>query len=59
MEPQLKNKARCLRCQEVIESKSQHDIQQCKCNAIFIDGGQHYWRYGGDMTYFERIREET
>jgi len=59
MEPQLKNKAKCLRCEEIIESESRHDMQQCECGAIFIDGGQNYWRYGGDMTYFERIREEV
>ena len=59
MEPQLKNKAKCLRCEGIIESESIHDMQQCECGAIFIDGGQDYWRYGGDMTYFERIREEV
>lgn len=59
MEPQLKNKAKCLRCEGIIESESLHDMQQCECGAIFIDGGKDYWRYGGDMTYFERIREEV
>ena len=59
MEPQLKNKAKCLRCEEIIESESRHDMQQCECGAIFIDGGLQYWRFGGDMTYFERIREEV
>jgi len=59
MEPQLKNKAKCLRCEGIIESESRHDMQSCKCGAIFVDGGQDYWRFGGDMTYFERIREEV
>ena len=59
MEPQLKNKAKCLRCEGIIESESRHDMQQCECGAIFVDGGPQYWRFGGDMTYFERIREEV
>jgi len=59
MEPQLKNKAKCLRCEGIIESESRHDMQSCKCGAIFVDGGPQYWRFGGDMTYFERIREEV
>ena len=59
MEPQLKNKAKCLRCEGIIESEFLHDMQSCKCGAIFVDGGQDYWRFGGDMTYFERIREEV
>jgi hypothetical protein len=40
------NKAKCARCGTVIESKSVHDFQQCKCGAIFVDGGDEYQRCG-------------
>jgi hypothetical protein len=40
------SKARCARCGDIIESKSVHDFQQCKCESIFIDGGDEYLRCG-------------
>ena len=54
---EYKNKARCLKCKDEIESKHVHDFVSCLCGAIFVDGGNSYWRYGGDMEYFERIKE--
>ncbi len=54
-----KNKAKCLVCDDVIESEYGYDFKFCKCGNIFVDGGNNYWRYGGnDMTKFERIYEE-
>ena len=42
-------KAKCLSCDVILLSKSQHDFQQCKCpNKTFIDGGGEIGsRYGG------------
>ena len=54
-------KLQCNKCHSVIESKSVHDFQRCKCGAIFIDGGEEYTRYGGypeDMTWVFDFDEE-
>jgi hypothetical protein len=40
-------KIRCLKCGDIIESKHVHDFKFCKCENIFIDGGNNYTRYGG------------
>lgn len=43
----LRNAARCLICDEVIESKFRHDFVTCKGGHFFVDGGRDYCRYGG------------
>lgn len=50
-------KVRCLKCDEILESKSIHDFRMCGCdNETFIDGGNHYTRFGGvDMNLVELI----
>lgn len=54
---QFKNKAKCKKCGTVIESKFRHDFVTCKCETIFVDGGESYWRAGGKPEDFERIYE--
>lgn len=54
----MKNKCRCLKCNDVIESKHRHDFVRCKCGAIFTDGGYDYIRRGGELDMIEDIREE-
>lgn len=44
----LHNRCKCARCDDVIESKTGHDFKQCKCGAIFTDGGLEYIRRGGE-----------
>lgn len=39
-----KNAARCLRCDDVIESKHRHDMRWCSCRYIAVDGGLDYAR---------------
>ena len=35
-----KNSIKCLVCSTILESKQQHDFQQCNCsNKAFVDGG--------------------
>jgi len=46
MDVQLKNKAKCRKCGDVIESKFRHDFVECKCGEIFVDGGKDYFRSG-------------
>ena len=42
----MKNRIRCLKCNDLLHSKSRHDFQQCKCGAVFCDGGNDYQRLG-------------
>lgn len=38
------NRAKCLRCGDVIESKKHHEPVQCSCGSLTVDGGQDYLR---------------
>lgn len=40
-------KFKCLICDDVIESKSIHDLVSCKCESCYIDGGQDYLHFEG------------
>ena len=53
----FRNKAKCKLCGDIIESKHRHDFVMCRCEAIFIDGGNEYWRAGGMLEHFERLYE--
>lgn len=48
----MRNRARCALCNDVVESLHRHDFVQCSCQAIFVDGGQDYWRRGGEPQNF-------
>lgn len=45
----IKNMAKCGLCDDIIESTFRHDFVECKCGAIFVDGGKDYLRRGGDF----------
>ena len=53
----LRNRIRCKRCGDIIESKYTHDFQQCKCGACFVDGGLEYQRIGGYPDEIENLCE--
>ncbi len=38
----ITNKAKCLICNEILESKDIHDYKICKCGNLSIDGGKYY-----------------
>ena len=40
----IKNKWKCLYCNDIIESKHQHHFISCKCGKTSIDGGTSYIR---------------
>jgi len=44
----MRNAIRCLKCNDIIESKYRRDWQKCSCGACFVDGGGDYRRIGGD-----------
>lgn len=51
------NSVRCLECNEVLVSKSQHHFVSCSCkNQCFVDGGKLYLRYGAvDLNKVENL----
>ena len=42
----LRNRAKCLKCGDIIESVHRHDFVECSCGSIFVDGGHDYLRRG-------------
>lgn len=52
------NRAQCVKCLDVIESKFTHDFVSCKCGAIFVDGGKSYYRAGGNFENFRWIGDD-
>lgn len=54
----LRNAARCLKCDTVIESTHVHDFKYCPCKSIFVDGGKEYIRRGGDLDAMEDLSVE-
>lgn len=38
----IENKAKCLKCGDIIESIDRHDYVQCSCGNISVDGGKDY-----------------
>ena len=54
-----KNSIKCLVCNTTLESKHQHDFQQCNCsNKAFVDGGLSYERIGAtDLSLIEILTE--
>ena len=51
-------KIKCLKCNDIIESKHVHDSKKCKCGACFIDGGDKYTRVGGDLKYIHWVYDD-
>lgn len=51
------NSVKCLECDEVLVSKSQHHYVQCNCeNQTMTDGGNLYQRCGGkDLDKIENL----
>ena len=57
LEKRYKNAVRCRKCGDRIVSTHVHDWVRCKCGAIYIDGGNEYWRAGGNPEDFEQLWE--
>jgi hypothetical protein len=53
----LRNRARCRRCGDVIESKHVHDFKFCSCNGIAVTGGRDYVGRLGDPERIEELSE--
>ncbi len=51
------NKARCLLCSEIIESKHLHDFITCGCGNISVDGGTSYLKRSAKTDQYEDLSE--
>ena len=51
------NKARCIRCGDILISEHRYDFKQCKCKAISVYGGTDYIRRVGKLEYVEELSE--
>jgi len=53
-----RNRARCRRCGDIIESRALHDFVWCRCRAIAVDGGDHYRRRLGASEDLQELGDE-
>ena len=45
-------KYKCPMCHTILQSKTRHDFQSCKCiNQAFVDGGDSYTRQGAKYAF--------
>lgn len=51
------NRAKCLKCGDVIESKYQHDFVTCSCGNLSVDGGTCYLRRAFTDDEWEEMTE--
>lgn len=55
----MRNRAKCKKCQSIIESFYLNDYVTCKCGCITIYGGQtHFKCQVADWDYFLRVDDE-
>ena len=54
----IKNAARCLNCNDVIESKHRHDFVTCTCGKLSVDGGHDYLKRAGDIKNYKELSEQ-
>ena len=53
----LRNRIRCKKCNEIIESTNRHDFKWCKCGSCAVDGGHDYLKRCGDLEDWEDLSE--
>lgn len=49
----IKNAIKCVKCGDIIESKSRHDFVTCGCGSVSVDGGNDYLRRIGNYNDWE------
>ena len=53
----IRNRIKCKKCGEIIESTSSHDFKFCKCGAVAVYGGKDYLRRVGNKDDYEELIE--
>lgn len=51
----VRNSIRCKKCNDIIQSNSQHDFKSCQCGAVAVDGGLNYLRRIGTQEDWEEL----
>ena len=51
----IKNRIRCRKCGDTIESLHVHDFKWCSCGRVAVDGGLDYLKRCGDMDDIEEL----
>lgn len=55
----MRNRAKCKKCESIIESFHRHDHVTCKCGEIAIDGGPDYFRcMANELSNIIRVDDE-
>lgn len=60
MQKIIRNRIKCLRCGDIIESKSTHNFVWCSCGSCAVDGGTSYLKrvWDGEVGNPEEVWEE-
>jgi len=53
----IRNRIRCRRCGDIIESTYTHEFVRCSCGAVAVDGGREYLRRLGEIEDMEELSE--
>lgn len=53
----LKNKIKCNKCGDIIESKYRWNFVWCSCHSVAVDGGHDYLRRVGNLEDFTELSE--
>jgi len=54
----MRNRGRCLKCNEIIESKYRHDFVSCSCGTCSVDGGNDYHKFSGRFDSFVYLDDD-
>lgn len=54
----MRNRAKCKKCNSVIESYHATDMVFCKCGEIYVDGGDALQCGAGDFSNFIRVDDK-
>jgi DNA-directed RNA polymerase subunit N (RpoN/RPB10) len=55
----MRNRIKCLKCGDIIESKYRWNMVWCSCKAVAVDGGQDYFRRVGNPEDYEELNDES
>ena len=54
----IRNRIRCKKCGDIIESVSVHNFETCSCGACSVDGGHYYLkRSAASSDDYEELSE--
>jgi hypothetical protein len=53
----IRNKIRCKRCLDIVESTLVYECKFCSCGAVGVDGGREYLRRIGAFDDIEELSE--